>query len=228
MPRRAVHAASTRREAILDAALQVFLVRGLAGATLEEIRASAGASVGSLYHHFQGKADIAAALHARCLAHYQDGALGELWRHKDVENGVKALVRHHLRWIEANADEARYLFMQQLPGVSSLASAEVRELNRKFFGGAGKWALSVAPDLVHAVPVDVLVSMWIGPAHHYGGNWLAGRVRTPPAVAAAALAEAAWRGLLPYLGSDSRPRSGGHARHRPSSEPPPRPSRRHG
>jgi len=50
------------RTALLKAAREVFLAEGYAQAGVTEIVAQAGASVGSLYHHFSGKADLYLAL----------------------------------------------------------------------------------------------------------------------------------------------------------------------
>jgi AcrR family transcriptional regulator len=50
------------RTALLAAARQVFATEGYAQAGVTEIVNRAGASVGSLYHHFSGKADLYLAL----------------------------------------------------------------------------------------------------------------------------------------------------------------------
>jgi AcrR family transcriptional regulator len=50
------------RTALLRAARETFLAVGYAQAGVTEIVARAGASVGSLYHHFSGKADLYLAL----------------------------------------------------------------------------------------------------------------------------------------------------------------------
>jgi AcrR family transcriptional regulator len=46
------------RSALLAAAREVFTTEGYAQASVTDIVARAGASVGSLYHHFSGKADL--------------------------------------------------------------------------------------------------------------------------------------------------------------------------
>ena len=46
------------RGALLASAREVFSVSGFAQAAVTDIVAKAGASVGSLYHHFSGKADL--------------------------------------------------------------------------------------------------------------------------------------------------------------------------
>lgn len=60
--RQSERAAATRRS-LLDAAREVFGAAGFAEASIADVVARAGASVGSLYHHFGGKADLYLALY---------------------------------------------------------------------------------------------------------------------------------------------------------------------
>jgi len=60
-PRPSERAASTRAN-LLDAAREVFSAAGFTDAAIADVVARAGASVGSLYHHFGGKADLYLAL----------------------------------------------------------------------------------------------------------------------------------------------------------------------
>jgi AcrR family transcriptional regulator len=57
-PLRPADRAAATRGALLAAAREVFIQQGYAGAAVTEIVARAGASVGSLYHHFAGKAEL--------------------------------------------------------------------------------------------------------------------------------------------------------------------------
>ncbi|MEV4164272.1 TetR/AcrR family transcriptional regulator [Nonomuraea dietziae] len=50
------------RAALLDAAREVFVEKGFAESGVTDVVAKARASVGSLYHHFSGKADLYLAL----------------------------------------------------------------------------------------------------------------------------------------------------------------------
>lgn len=54
--------AATTRAALLAAAREVFTASGFAEASIADVVAGAGASVGSLYHHFGGKAELYLAL----------------------------------------------------------------------------------------------------------------------------------------------------------------------
>jgi AcrR family transcriptional regulator len=59
---RAADRGSSTRAVLLAAAREVFMLEGYAQAGVTDIVALAGASVGSLYHHFSGKADLYLAL----------------------------------------------------------------------------------------------------------------------------------------------------------------------
>ncbi len=54
--------AATTRAALLAAAREVFAVSGFAEASIADVVTRAGASVGSLYHHFGGNAELYLAL----------------------------------------------------------------------------------------------------------------------------------------------------------------------
>jgi len=61
LPRLGTRAASTR-EALLTSAREVFTVSGFTESSIADVVAGAGASVGSLYHHFGGKSELYMAL----------------------------------------------------------------------------------------------------------------------------------------------------------------------
>lgn len=54
--------AEWRRERLLDAALDVFAVKGIDGASVKDIAAAAGVTPGLLYHYFAGKEALVTAL----------------------------------------------------------------------------------------------------------------------------------------------------------------------
>lgn len=176
-----------RRQAILDAALAVFLEHGVAAASMEEIRDRSGASIGSIYHHFDGKEGIAAALYNRALAGYQEGLLEVLRGASDTQAGIEGAVRHHLGWVTANPDRARYLLAERRAS---------REQNRRFFARVNEW---LAPRLrsgeLRDVTPTVLYALWIGPSQELARHWLQGRVRRSPLADADVLASAAWNAL---------------------------------
>src|SRR2546430_6168430 len=153
---------TSRREAILAAALRCFVREGYSATTIEDIRRESGASVGSLYHHFGGKDRIAAALYVEGLASYQDGFVVTLAEQDDARAGVEALVRHHLRWVLGNPDLARFLLAMQETEVLAAASAELGGLNRIFFAAVRDW-FARHPDLPDP-PAELLETLLLRPA----------------------------------------------------------------
>lgn len=68
------------REMILKTALQLFAERGYFATSIHDIRRSAGLSIGSIYHHFDGKEAIARAIYddllSRMSSVVEDAAAG--------------------------------------------------------------------------------------------------------------------------------------------------------
>lgn len=65
--RRSKEGAEQTRQAILDAAEQMFGSQGVAASTLEKISRQAGVTRGALYWHFKDKSDLLQALHERSM-----------------------------------------------------------------------------------------------------------------------------------------------------------------
>ncbi|MBC7374593.1 MAG: TetR/AcrR family transcriptional regulator [Frankiales bacterium] len=61
-PTRTAGKAAATRDGLLASARRVFTASGFAEASIADVVAGAGASVGSLYHHFGGKAELYLAL----------------------------------------------------------------------------------------------------------------------------------------------------------------------
>ena len=192
-PRRAGARAAnaTARQRLLDAALAQFEADGVLAATLEDIRRTAGVSVGALYHHFPDKAGLAGALYAELTADFQDGFLAELRAQPDAEGGVRAGVRHYLRWVSENRAAARFLLGERPNEEDAL-----RARNREFFAEVTSWwDTHVHYGALRSLPFDLINALWLGPAHEYTRHWIAGRGGRLPAAVADELADAAWQTL---------------------------------
>jgi AcrR family transcriptional regulator len=180
-----------RRQEILDAALRSFNEKGVAATTVDDVRRLSGASVGSLYHHFGGKDELAEELYLEILRDYQRGFLAVLGRERDAERGIKGIVRHHLRWVRRNPERARYLLRGRPPG-----SDAVRDLNRELFRATAAWLEPhVEAGRVRRLPLDLTYAIMAGPAQEYSRHWLEGRMRSSAQKAERELADAAWRAL---------------------------------
>jgi AcrR family transcriptional regulator len=190
---------STRPErpaAILAAALECFAERGFAATTVEEIRQRSGASIGSIYHHFGGKEGLAAELYVDGLRSYQEGFVLALERHPDAETAVRALVRHHLRWVEQNPRLAQFLMNRRETELQLATEARVRELNRQFFPPVREWMeQQVRGGALRSLPEDLWEPILLGPCQEFSRLWLAGRVRSSLRRAERELGDATWNAV---------------------------------
>lgn len=200
-PRRRARSALRRRQ-VLDAALACFNQRGIEGTAIGDICSAAGASVGSLYHQFDGKHGIAAALYLDTLAGFQAEVVEALRGAADAEAGVRAIVAAHVRWVERHPARARFLQQARHTSVVAARDPEIADLNREFGRTIAAWmAPHVAAGRLRASLVDVFIAQLLGPVQEFVRGRLAGREGTPPEAAIEALGAAAWRAL-------GRPRAG--------------------
>src|SRR5262249_56167375 len=85
-----------RQRGILMAALDCFTTRGVSATTIEDIRAKSGASIGSIYHHFRSKENLAATLYVEGLREYQAGLLKASRRRPTPQPSINAALPYHL------------------------------------------------------------------------------------------------------------------------------------
>jgi AcrR family transcriptional regulator len=195
-PRGPRTASDGRRRAILAAALDVFTRTGFAAATMEDVRAAAGASTGSVYHHFRSKEQLAAALYVDALRDYQAGVVTVLGA-GHPKRIVRAIVAHHLRWVECRPAHARWLLdMGRQAELVAATEAEVRALNQAFAARLLAWmAPHVERRTLRALPAELCFAILVGPAQVFTRMWLAGTARVSMAQAIRTLGDAAWAGL---------------------------------
>jgi AcrR family transcriptional regulator len=155
--------------------MHLFLEKGFGATTLDQILELSGASVGSFYHHFRSKVDIAAALYLETLDAYQATFVNELRRHHDARSGIEAAVRHHLKWTGRNPDLATYLTHCREPEVVEASEARARQLNRLFFEQTGEWLLArVKEGKVRRLSIPLYHALWMGPSDEFTRLWLLG------------------------------------------------------
>lgn len=205
-PRAGARAAATqrRRQAILDAALHCFSTLGFDQTTLADIRQRAGASTGSIYHHFGSKERIAASLYLHGVRESQRAGLEALLRSRTARTGVAAQVAAYIDWVVANPDMTRFLFaMRHAPFVEE-EEGSIEDLNDDVHARAAQWladrvAAGELPDLEPALRWALV----FGPCRHWAGSWLRGASTTTPAEAKRVIAVGAFASLQALISHDA-------------------------
>lgn len=191
-----------RRREILDAALACFTDLGFAASTMADVCRRSRASVGSVYHHFKSKEQLAGALFLEGLKDYQQGLLRELDRVGASRPGsgrrlIRTTADHYLGWVEGHAEWARYLIeFGHAPFIGDVDD-ELQSLNREFYARLEQaLAPAVERGEIRRLPRDLTFALIVGPAREFARRWLRKRAETPMADARRVLPDAACRCVL--------------------------------
>lgn len=210
------------REDIAAAAIELFVDRGVAATRVEDILAAAGVSVGSFYHHFRDKLDLAATVYLEHLQRFQRDLLAELDRHARTEDAVRGLVLAYLRWAGADPRAMGYLHQCREPSVAEISEGEEARLKQCFDGRLAGWlGERAATGELRALPHEHSLALWLGPAEQLVRAAIdpSGHSTTPDPDALGArlahaervLADAAWEALRrPAPGDDADHAGAGH------------------
>jgi AcrR family transcriptional regulator len=153
------------RDHIAAAAIELFVERGVAATRVEDILAAAGVSVGSFYHHFGDKLNLAATVYLDLLQRFQSDLLVELDRHARTEDAVRGLVVAYLRWAGADPRAMGYLHQCREPSVAEIAGGEEARLKQGFDGRLAGWLGERAETgELRALPFEHGFALWLGPA----------------------------------------------------------------
>ncbi|SFG93223.1 transcriptional regulator, TetR family [Duganella sp. CF458] len=184
-----------RKSAILSAALAVFSEKGIEATSIEDIRQSSQASVGSIYHHFGNKEGIAAALFAQGLDSYWQQIKENVAQASNAEFAIHAIVSTHLNWIVQQPDMARFLFARR-QAVSAEHDDAIRQRTaahfKEVFEKLKPW---FKQGVLRRLPIELYGPLLLGPSQELARNWLGGRIGFNPLTAIDELSSAAWRTL---------------------------------
>ncbi len=112
MARKTKEEAFKTREAILDAAVQLFSVEGVSRTTLANIAKAAGVTRGAIYWHFKNKEDILGALWGQILLPFEP--LGRISENLDTPDPLGTLKRAHIAFFQSLKNNPRRLQLLQI------------------------------------------------------------------------------------------------------------------
>jgi AcrR family transcriptional regulator len=186
-----------RRAGILRAALACFTERGYTSSTMEDIRRASGVSIGSIYHHFGSKEELAVALHRAYLERWWKLSSAVIRPSRSARSVVRDLVGSYLGWVEEEPGLFRFMFF--LPESLQIRSVAREELRDEFTEGQQTvWTwLEMQADrgAIRQLPMDLYHAVIFGPMLEHVGRWLRGVADTALSDAAPLLGETIWRSL---------------------------------
>ncbi len=191
------HSASPgRKQKVIHAALQCFSEKGYTDTGIGDVCARSGMSVGSLYHHFKSKEQLAVAVYLEGIRDYQRGYIEALGSRKQARDGIIAIIRYHLHWVEKNPEWARYLFQMRHAGFMNDTEEEFKKLNADFFKNVSAWFRKhIESGSIRRLPPDLYPAIMMGPCQEYSRVYLSGQQVTPVDTAVKIIGDAVWRAI---------------------------------
>ena len=111
----------------MAAALDCFTVKGFSETSMADIQERSSASMGSIYHHFESKERLAAALYLEGLRGVHGAIRGVLAGTEQAEEGIKALVQAYIDWFVQHPDLGHYLFQGMGAQYLEVEGEKIRE-----------------------------------------------------------------------------------------------------
>jgi len=107
----------SKRDDICTAALELFAEQGIEATTTREIAERAGAAEGTLYRHFDGKADLAQSLYRRCTTELREMLVDAVDSSSTPSGRLEALVRSIFRFYASKPASCTYLLSSRKSGL---------------------------------------------------------------------------------------------------------------
>jgi len=184
------------KEHILAGALKCFMNKGVESTTIADIRDVSGVSVGSIYHHFNNKNGIVVALFLNGVSNHsarQEIALSEA---NTAKEGVKAVVKCYIDWIDENPDWARFVFRYRSLVENSQQKEQHEQQKRAHFKRLRDWFFPyIERNEIKKLPFEVYHALIIGPSQDFALRWLADKTKTELIEHRELYAEAAWQAI---------------------------------
>lgn len=164
-PKLEARGGESRREALLDAAAEMFAAKGYDGTSIRDIAGAVGMLPGSLYYHFKSKEDLLIAVYRKGVARFEaaiDAALASTGA--DPWQAIEAACAAHLSILLDGGDYARIVnpeFVRSFPAeMLPTLNAERDRYERHF------------EKLIAALPLAPETDRWLFKVALFGSlNW---------------------------------------------------------
>lgn len=185
-----------RRQEIMAAALACFTAKGFSDTTMSDIQERSGASMGSIYHHFESKERLGAALYLEGLQSVHGTIRDVIANTPQAEEGIKRLVRAYIDWFIQHPDLGHYLFQGMGAQYLEVEGEKIREEGKALRRDLGGWLRPhIEAGAIANLPPGLYGPLMLGPTREFLQQWLVQRSPADLSESAQALAEAAWKAL---------------------------------
>jgi AcrR family transcriptional regulator len=185
------------RERILQASLELFVDQGYFNTNVPDISKKSKCSVGSIYHHFLNKEEIASSLYFAGIHQFRTALDSSIDAEKDLEKNIKALVTSFLSFSEDHILLSQYLWLARH---NEFLTGKIGHPTTVGFDTLGRKLTKSIKDgmrkkIIPPIKADIMWSIIFGIPLSYIRDWLDGYSTRPPKEVAPILANACWEAL---------------------------------
>ena len=185
------------RERILQAALELFVEKGYFNTNIPDISKKSRCSVGSIYHHFLNKEEIAGQLYHDGLLKFRAAISDVIDDEAKLDQVVRSVIVAFLYFAEQNKLLAKYIWLARHNEFLSNRVVKPTVLGLDKLGRQlAKAILQAKKDgMIADLSAEVIWTLIFGLSASFILDWLDGNARTSPTDLAPVLAEASWAAL---------------------------------
>ena len=186
------------RDRILAAALKLFVDQGYFNTNVPDLSRESKCSVGSIYHNFKNKEEVASALYEEGINAFRRTLEASLEGVEDTETIVKTLIQSFLMFSEVNQQLSRYLWLSRH---AEFMTGDIKPPTMIGFDHLGRKLTRTLKSAIrdgHIRPMraHVIWSIIFGIPLSYVRDWFDGYNPLPPTEVAEPISEACWRALI--------------------------------
>ena len=190
-------AAFSPRERILAAALKLFVEQGYFNTNVPDLSRDSKCSVGSIYHNFKNKEEVASALYEEGISAFRGALEHSLEGKQDPEEFVRALATSFMEFSEVNHQLSKYLWLCRH---NEFMTGLIKHPTRVGYDKLGRMMTKtikrgIRENKIRPLKANLIWSILFGLPVGYVRDWLDGYNSDPPRAVASELAELCWRSL---------------------------------
>ena len=185
------------RERILGAALKLFVEQGYFNTNVPDLSRESKCSVGSIYHTFKNKEEVATALYEEGISAFRVALQRSLGNAQGIPEIIKTTVRSFLQFSEMNHQLSRYIWLCRH---NEFMTGLIKHPTRVGFDPLGRVLTKAIKDgirqgKIRKLRANIIWSILFGIPLGYVRDWLDGYNPVPPSKVADDIADACWRAL---------------------------------
>jgi TetR/AcrR family transcriptional regulator, repressor of fatR-cypB operon len=185
------------RERILAAALKMFVENGYFNTSIPDLSRESKCSVGSIYHVFENKENIAQELYIEGIVSLRKSLKNAIREKSEIKDIIKELVRAFLEFSEINQQLAKYIWLcrhnEFMHGIIKYPTVVGFDLLGRILSKAIKEAMR--KNQIASVHPNIIWSIIFGIPLAYTRDWLDGYNKIPPTKVSDEIAEMCLRAL---------------------------------